>query len=74
MTARCAKHPADCYDHRCAAHGFPIGWTDDQERTLRAMWAAGNSAGEIALAIGGVSRDAIKSKARRLGLSERGKP
>jgi hypothetical protein len=43
-------------------------WTEDAVATLRERWAAGDSAGDIAAALG-VSRNSVIGKASRLGLA-----
>ena len=48
-----------------------MAWTDDRVATLRKMWADGNSASQIATALGGVTRNAVIGKVHRLGLSGR---
>ena len=52
----------------CAA---PNAWTEARVATLSAMWRAGNTAGEIAKALGDTSRNAVIGKAGRLGLPRR---
>ena len=48
-----------------------MAWTDDRVERLRKMWADGNSASQIANALGGVTRNAVIGKVHRLGLSGR---
>ena len=48
-----------------------MAWTDDRVQTLRTLWAAGNSASQIAAELGGVTRNAVIGKVHRLGLSGR---
>ena len=48
-----------------------MAWTDDRVATLRKMWADGQSASQIATALGGVTRNAVIGKVHRLGLSGR---
>ena len=43
-------------------------WTQIEVDALRRLWSLGTTAGEIALTIGGISRTAVISKAKRLGL------
>ena len=43
-------------------------WTDARVANLRKMWSAGLTAREIAQALGRVGRNAVLSKAKRLGL------
>jgi len=50
----------------------PLGWTAARILRLRQLWADHLSCAAIASALGGVTRDAVSGKARRLGLSERG--
>jgi GcrA cell cycle regulator len=49
-----------------------MSWTDDRVETLKAMWAEGKSASQIAKELGGVTRNAVIGKVHRLGLSNRG--
>jgi len=49
------------------------GWSAKQIDLARTMWLAGSSAGEIARAIPGKSRNACIGKIHRLGLSDRGR-
>lgn len=49
-------------------------WTEETEAELRRLWAEGMSAGKIALAMGGASRNSIIGKAHRLGLETRPSP
>ena len=44
-------------------------WTDDQVALLRQYWGSGKSANDIAMMLGGMSRNAVIGKAHRLGLS-----
>ncbi|ACS42773.1 MULTISPECIES: GcrA family cell cycle regulator [Methylorubrum] len=46
-------------------------WTDERVELLRRLWDDGLSASQIALQIGGVSRNAVIGKVHRLGLSGR---
>lgn len=46
-------------------------WTLERERELRQLWHEGLSASTIAERLGGVSRNSVISKARRLGLEAR---
>lgn len=46
-------------------------WTDDRIALLIRMWFEGQSANQISRELGGVSPNAVLSKARRLGLWER---
>lgn len=47
------------------------GWTDERTEKLRADWAAGLSASQIAERMGGITRNSVIGKAHRLGLSGR---
>ena len=49
-------------------------WTDERIDTLKTMWAKGDTASQIAEALGGVSRNAVIGKAHRLGLKSRPSP
>ncbi len=49
-----------------------MSWTDERVETLKAMWADGKSASQIAKELGGVTRNAVIGKVHRLGLSNRG--
>lgn len=49
----------------------PGAWTDERIDTLRALWADGLSAREIADKLGHVTRSAVIGKIHRLGLSGR---
>jgi GcrA cell cycle regulator len=51
-----------------------MGWTDERIETLKTMWEAGQTASQIAEALGGVSRNAVIGKAHRLGLQSRPSP
>ena len=51
-----------------------MSWTDERIDTLRTMWEGGNTASQIAEALGGVSRNAVIGKAHRLGLQSRPSP
>jgi RNA polymerase primary sigma factor len=46
-------------------------WTDDRIELLTRMWFEGQSANQISRELGGVSRNAVLSKALRLGLWEK---
>lgn len=45
-------------------------WTVERELTLRRLWAAGWSAGEINLQLGGTTRNAVIGKLHRFGLTK----
>ncbi|MEK9212005.1 GcrA family cell cycle regulator [Sphingomonas sp. 2378] len=51
-----------------------MSWTDERIDTLRTMWEAGQTASQIAEALGEVSRNAVIGKAHRLGLQARPSP
>lgn len=46
-------------------------WTDDWIEKLRSLWAEGLSASQIAVELGGVSRNAVIGKVHRLKLPQR---
>ncbi|HRO33125.1 MAG TPA: GcrA family cell cycle regulator [Brevundimonas sp.] len=51
------------------------GWTEDRVGTLKKLWLEGQSASQIAKALGGgVTRNAVIGKVHRLGLSGRATP
>ena len=51
-----------------------MSWTDDRIDQLKTMWEAGQTASQIAEALGGVSRNAVIGKAHRLELQARPSP
>jgi GcrA cell cycle regulator len=51
-----------------------MSWTEERIDQLKAMWANGATASEIAEKLGGVSRNAVIGKAHRLGLEARPSP
>ena len=51
-----------------------MSWTDERIDTLKTMWEGGQTASQIAEALGGVSRNAVIGKAHRLGLQPRPSP
>jgi GcrA cell cycle regulator len=51
-----------------------MSWSDERIDTLKTMWEAGQTASQIAEALGGVSRNAVIGKAHRLGLQPRPSP
>ncbi|WP_343346603.1 GcrA family cell cycle regulator [Sphingomicrobium sp. XHP0239] len=51
-----------------------MSWTDERIDRLKAMWAEGKTASQIAEDLGGVSRNAVIGKAHRLGLESRPSP
>ena len=48
-----------------------MGWTDEKVNKLKELWGKGNTASQIAMIIGGVSRNAVIGKAHRLKLSSK---
>ena len=51
-----------------------MSWTEERIERLKAMWAEGSTASQIAEELGGVSRNAVIGKAHRLGLEARPSP
>ena len=51
-----------------------MAWTDESIEILKAGWANGLSASQIALRLSGMSRNAVIGKATRLGLDGRRRP
>ena len=51
-----------------------MSWTDERVEMLRELWAKGLSASQIAVQLGGVTRNAVIGKAHRLGLESRPSP
>lgn len=51
-----------------------MAWTDERVTLLRELWSKGLSASQIAVQLGGVSRNAVIGKAHRLGLESRPSP
>ena len=51
-----------------------MSWTEERIERLKAMWAEGATASQIADELGGVSRNAVIGKAHRLGLEARPSP
>ena len=51
-----------------------MSWTEERIEQLKARWAEGATASEIAAELGGVSRNAVIGKAHRLGLESRPSP
>lgn len=49
-------------------------WTDERTETMRKLWADGWSASMIAEKLGGATRNAVISKAHRLGIQGREEP
>jgi GcrA cell cycle regulator len=48
-----------------------MGWTPDRVETLKKLWAKGLSASQIANQLGGVTRNAVIGKVRRIKLEGR---
>ena len=51
-----------------------MSWTEERINRLKALWAEGATASQIAEDLGGVSRNAVIGKAHRLGLEARPSP
>jgi GcrA cell cycle regulator len=51
-----------------------MGWTEERVELLKRLWLEGQSASQIALQLGGVTRNAVIGKVHRLGLSGRATP
>lgn len=49
-------------------------WTERRVEALKKLWSGGLSASQIAGQLGGVTRNAVIGKARRLGLRDDGRP
>lgn len=49
-------------------------WTEQRIEMLRRLWSQGQTASQIAAALGGVTRNAVIGKAHRLGLTGRPSP
>jgi GcrA cell cycle regulator len=49
-------------------------WTEQRIELLRKLWGQGQTASQIAVALGGISRNAVIGKAHRLGLTGRPSP
>lgn len=49
-------------------------WTEQRIEMLRRLWGQGQTASQIAAALGGVTRNAVIGKAHRLGLTGRPSP
>ncbi|PZQ55940.1 MAG: GcrA cell cycle regulator [Phenylobacterium zucineum] len=47
------------------------GWSEDRVERLKALWADGLSASQVAKQLGGVTRNAVIGKVHRLGLAGR---
>ena len=46
-----------------------MSWTEDKVEKLKELWGKGSTASQIAIILGGVSRNAVIGKAHRLNLS-----
>lgn len=51
-----------------------MAWSQDRSERLEKLWHAGKSASEIAEEIGGVTRNMVLGRARRMGLPSRPSP
>jgi len=51
-----------------------MSWTEERIERLKKMWHDGATASQIAVELGGVSRNAVIGKAHRLGLEQRPSP
>uniref|UniRef100_B0T9B8 GcrA cell cycle regulator n=1 Tax=Caulobacter sp. (strain K31) TaxID=366602 RepID=B0T9B8_CAUSK len=49
-------------------------WSPERVQALRGLWGQGQSAAQIAKALGGVTRNAVIGKVHRLGLAKRASP
>src|SRR5688572_32584051 len=49
-------------------------WTEQRIEMLRRLWGQGQTASQIAVALGAVTRNAVIGKAHRLGLTGRPSP
>jgi len=68
-----AGTPVPVLPGRRGAHGGWLDWTDERVELLKTLWAGSLSAAQIADELGGISRNAVIGKARRLGLEARSK-
>ncbi len=48
-----------------------MSWTEEKVKKLKELWGKGQTANQIAIIIGGVSRNAVIGKAHRLNLSSK---
>ena len=46
-----------------------MSWTEEKVEKLKELWGKGSTASQIAMILGGVSRNAVIGKAHRLNLS-----
>lgn len=51
----------------------PSGWTDERIELLKALYADGLSASQIADELGGITRNSVIGKVHRLGLERNGR-
>ena len=51
-----------------------MGWTPEKVNKLKELWGKGNTAGQIASIIGGLTRNAVIGKAYRLNLATKSPP
>lgn len=58
----------DDFDRHRQEKSTETSWTDDRVELLTEMWSEGRSASQISRELGWVSRNAVLSKAHRLGL------
>src|SRR6266545_4850911 len=58
----------------CGASEAGMEWTEQRIEMLRRLWGQGQTASQIAVALGGVTRNAVIGKAHRLGLTGRPSP
>jgi GcrA cell cycle regulator len=58
----------------CEASEAGMEWTEQRIEMLRRLWGQGQTASQIATALGGVTRNAVIGKAHRLGLTGRPSP
>jgi RNA polymerase primary sigma factor len=68
-TLAASDEPVSDNEHLSAPEGGSTAtWPDHRVQRLKALWAEGKSAGQIARELGGVSRNAVLSKLFRLGM------
>ena len=48
-----------------------MSWNEEKVNKLKELWGKGNTASQIAVIIGGISRNAVIGKANRLNLSSK---
>ncbi|MHA3980882.1 sigma-70 family RNA polymerase sigma factor [Halovulum sp. GXIMD14794] len=66
--------PRDDAVLRARAGSSNSSWSDERVHRLKALWAEGQSASQIARELGGVSRNAVLSKLFRLGMLNKPRP